>query len=396
VDCSSCGRGWLIVAGALLVACTPPSQRMDAGPEEPRDGGAGPVCGDGTCDPGERCAADCGGGPVCGDGTCDPGERCAADCDPPGCGSGELECSGGGCYDASGRCDGDADCADGSDERGCGEPDLGDVEFNIALHLPVESGDGHTYVCLNKDEDLEADDRGNFLRATNLGAAATGGFRAAMGVIDDDTGEVFSCDDLTYEGDGAPGATITWDGPICCDLGEIPAADYRVWAKVDARDAVDESNESNNDATGSTVHFSGGPDLGNVRFSAHYWRPSVSSDGRLHVCLNRRPSGASEDFGDYVRATNEGESGTGSYHTALGVYRPSTDRIYFCRLTSDGTRSGHTSTWDGPYCCDLDRDLVPAGEYKLYVRADIDDEVEETDETNNRAYGSSTFTVTWP
>jgi hypothetical protein len=73
-----------------------------------------PVCGDGSCDPGEtpvNCPQDCGGGGLCGDAVCSPGEQatcpqdCGAGCTFPGdpCAQ-SVDCCTGSCDPQSHRC----------------------------------------------------------------------------------------------------------------------------------------------------------------------------------------------------------------------------------------------------------------------------------------------------
>ena len=86
-DCGQnpvCGNG----------SCEPGENRSNC----PEDCGQNPVCGNGSCEPGEsesNCPQDCHSGPVCGNGTCEFGENhdnCAEDCPiTVGCGNGTCE-----------------------------------------------------------------------------------------------------------------------------------------------------------------------------------------------------------------------------------------------------------------------------------------------------------------
>jgi hypothetical protein len=86
-------------------------------------GGTGPICGNGSCEPGENgtsCPSDCGGtNPVCGNGYCEVGEN-ATSC-PQDCGGGTNPvCGNGACEQGETATSCPQDCGQGCGGKQCG------------------------------------------------------------------------------------------------------------------------------------------------------------------------------------------------------------------------------------------------------------------------------------
>jgi len=112
-----------------------------------------------------------------------------------------------------------------------------------------------TYVCLNDVPEGPAEDMDHEILVSNLGDADASTYHLVMGLYSQVTGVDHLCGtDLNNPGGTVAGQTSRWDGPFCCDFGELPVGDYLFRIEVDAYDEVAESDESDNVWAGAEVH----------------------------------------------------------------------------------------------------------------------------------------------
>lgn len=113
----------------------------------------------------------------------------------------------------------------------------------------------------------------------------------------------------------------------------------------------------------------------------NFW--ASQRNGIVALCLNKNAlTDAAVDHGDYVGIKNAGTEAAGPYKSAYGLHSASAGTFYTCsgRLEDNtGLSAGAAGTWKGPLCCYLS---VPPGDYRMFVFADIDKSVIESDENN--------------
>ena len=128
------------------------------------------------------------------------------------------------------------------------------------------------------------------------------------------------------------------------------------------------------------------PNLFVQSFSVQITAPT-SPTGTLYLCLNRQPDGTRTNYRNSIVVKNAGNANAGTYKVALGIVSErDPSKNFYCsdKLTdSTGLLPGTTGTWEGPYCCSFGVSTVPTGNYFGAVDVDFDNEVTESDETDN-------------
>lgn len=153
-------------------------------------------------------------------------------------------------------------------------------------------------------------------------------------------------------------------------------------------------------STGGVGGFGGAPtgaggaslDLGDVYFDLS--ASIVSTSGSfvtLEICANE-----TGDVGEYVQVGNMGATTLSQpFSVALGVIREQDQTVFPASdlLTSDVTLNpGEYAVWSGSFCTYIDVVKAPGMTYSLFVFADPNDSLLESDENNNAAFTDS-FTL---
>lgn len=128
-------------------------------------------------------------------------------------------------------------------------------------------------------------------------------------------------------------------------------------------------------------------------FSIRHSSP-LRPDDIIYFCLNRDfQTGAARSDGNFIQIANQGNADAAGYQVQIGLERNGT--LYGCRdlLYSLSTPAGQTTQWNGPYCCSFGLGTVPTGDYRIFVSADINQNVSEVNESNNLLYGADLIHV---
>jgi subtilase family serine protease len=232
------------------------------------------------------------------------------------------------------------------------QPDLTITDFTASV-----SGDSVTYT----------------IKTCNVGQTAAGTFYVDL-YYDRTTPpgpSVFGDQFNTYNA-LAPGACVT----TALSRANTPAGTYSSWTQVDADGIVGESDETNNTEGPLSVTVSsppppGGPDLTiqNVETTI-YGSIAVTVRYRFTICnLGNQASGATEVHLYHDRTTPPPQGMAGDQQTTVPGIQP----------------GGCTSR-------NIYRLNVPQGTYSSYGQVDPQDQVKESDETNN-IYGPVKVTV---
>lgn len=137
------------------------------------------------------------------------------------------------------------------------------------------------------------------------------------------------------------------------------------------------------------------PDLALEQFLLHYTVPA-SGTGDLYLCINQDASGNPQAYGDKVQIANVGKLDSQPYKVGVGIISTSSNRIFLCPSqlqAPQGTPAGHLSTWSNPWCCHFNLTSVPAGEYRLYLIADVEQQVNDASRQNNAVTSNSTLMI---
>ena len=140
------------------------------------------------------------------------------------------------------------------------------------------------------------------------------------------------------------------------------------------------------------------PDLVIEGFSVNVFTRGAAAN-QFMICLNRNASGEDVDEGHYVAVANRGSSTASTYAIRFGLTTTDANRSYVSptklRLNTGTTHPpGIIKRWSGPLCGEV-QDVAP-GSYVLWFAVDLDAEIEESNEDNNRRAGSNAYTVEDP
>lgn len=137
------------------------------------------------------------------------------------------------------------------------------------------------------------------------------------------------------------------------------------------------------------------PDLSLEEFNVRSIVPS-SGTGDLYLCLNQDASGNAQAYGNKVQIANVGNRDSPPYKVGVGIISSSSSRVFLCPSqlqAPQGTTAGQRSTWSNPWCCNFNLSSVPTGEYRLYLIADVDQQVDDASRQNNSITSNSTLMI---